>query len=269
MLFRSQTQLRLGVGAHGAIHMKPCVENSHFHKPIDPGFGQQMIDVGLGKAGANSRHHIVLQAVLDAGQSLTVNSGPTTSLVTDDFIAFHADEWCDVAQFEQSSSFLVGDELTVRKDLEVAVRMAFQNLKEFRVHERFAAHDSEERIAVLLRFIDQSVHRRNINGLLLVSHVDPASLATQVTAVDDGDVQKRRKELPFLHPAAMLHHGQRPFNAHVPDKLPQQSLVRFEQHAFCHAQGIHVGSRLKNVRRIWFRCERGPFKSGFLCARLL
>ena len=89
----------------------------------------------------------------------------------------------------------VGDEVAVGEDLEVAVRVLGEHVEQLRVHERLAADDAEEDVAHLLRFADQLVERVGLDRLLLGGHIDPAALAAQVAAVDDRDVEKRRKEL--------------------------------------------------------------------------
>ena len=49
-------------------------------------------------------------------------------------------------------------------------------------------------------FGDEFVHCGNVDGLLPGSNVHPTSLTTQVATVDNRHVQKRREELPLLHP---------------------------------------------------------------------
>ena len=118
--------------------------------------------------------------------------------------------------------------------------MAFKDLKDLRMHERFAAHNSKERIAHRLGFVDKLVHRSDIDSLLLGSNVDPTALTTQVAAVDDGHVKKRRKELALLHAALVLKHRPRAFETHVPGKLPNQPLVSLKQKPLGHPEGVHV-----------------------------
>ena len=69
---------------------------------------------------------------------------------------------------------LVGDQLAVGEDLEVAVRVRGEDVQQLRVHERLAAEDAEVAVAVLLGVADdpvQLVERR--------SSVAGASTSTQ------------------------------------------------------------------------------------------
>ena len=63
---------------------------------------------------------------------------------------------------------------------------------------------------------------------MLGGHIDPAALAAEVAAIDDRDVQERRKDLAALEPAFVLLDGEHALEAHVPGELPEQPLVGFE-----------------------------------------
>ena len=193
----------------------------------------------LFRSGANARHHVVFKTVFDTSQGLLINIGSTATFIADDFVPFDTDQRRDVSEFEESASFLIGDELPVGKDLEITVRMSFQNLEQFRMHERLTADDAKECVPLLLRFCYEFVHRGKIDRLLLARDIDPASLAPQIAAVDDRNIQKRREELPFLHASSMPEDRQGTLDAEIPDKLPEQSLVRFEHHPLCHTQRVH------------------------------
>ena len=75
------------------------------------------------------------------------------------------------------------------------------------MHKGLTAHDAEERISLLLRFGDELVHCWQIDRLLLAGDIDPASLTPQIAAVDNGDIQKWWKELPFLHASSVFEYG--------------------------------------------------------------
>ena len=104
------------------------------------------------------------------------------------------------------------------------------------MHERLAADDAEEDVAHLLSFADQAVHGIGLDRFLLGGHVDPATLAAQVAAVDDRDVEEGRKHLALFQPAFVLLNGEHPLPAHVPDQLPEEALVGLEQDALSHLQ---------------------------------
>ena len=58
--------------------------------------------------------------------------------------AFDADQRRGVAELPQRARDLLGDELAVGEDLEIAVRMLREEVEQLRVHERLAAEDAEE-----------------------------------------------------------------------------------------------------------------------------
>ena len=100
----------------------------------------------------------------------------------------------------------------------------------------------------------------------LARDVDPAALAAQIAAIDDGDVQERRKDLAALEPLLVLVDGEHALPAHVPGQLPQQTLVGFEQHAFGHFQKhgcTSRGSLLSGIQTVRQRIFSGRRKSLF------
>ncbi len=107
------------------------------------------------------------------------------------------------------------------------------------MHERLAADDAEEDVAHLLGLAHQLVEGVGLDGFLLGGDVHPAALAAQVAAVDDRDVEERREVFAALEAALVLLHGQHALPAHVPGQLPQEALVRFDQHSPGHFQQVH------------------------------
>src|SRR5262249_39063542 len=126
--------------------------------------------------------------------------------------------------------------------------MGGENFEELGVHERFAADDAEEDIAHLLSIGDQLVHRLQVDDLLFGGDIDPATLAAQITAIDDGDVKKWREDFAPSEPLLMLLDGQYPLKAHVPGQLPEEPLVRLEEKPFGHPE-IHAYHRSGNLVR--------------------
>ncbi len=167
---------------------------------------------------------------------LLKTSAPAAALVADDLVALDADERRHVAELPQASGLVVGDELAVGEDLEVAVGMRGEHVEQVRVHERLAADDAEEDVAHLLGFADQLVQRLRLNDLLLGGHIDPAALAAQVAAIDDRDVQKRRKDLAAPQPPLVPLDRQHALEAHVPGQLPEEPLVGLQQQTLRHLQ---------------------------------
>ncbi len=221
MLLRREREFRARVWTDGAIDVKPGVHHAHFDEPIEPLFGEQVVDVRLAEARANAGHYAVLQAVFDALHRLAPHAAAAAALVGNDFVAFDAHERRDVAHAAHPGRHFVGDELSVGKDLEVAVGMLFENVEQLGVHERLAAQDAEEGVAHRLGFVDHPVHRGGVDRLLLGGHVDPAPLAAEVAAIDDRHVQEGRKELAPPQPRLVFLHRAHSLETHVPSQLPQ------------------------------------------------
>ena len=240
LLLAGERQFRLRVRAHRAIDVEPRIHHAHFNEAVEPSFVDEIVNVRLANARADTRQHLVLEAVLQALHRLGEDIRTAAPFVADDLGPLDADERRDVAELSQFGGDLVGDEVAVREDLEVAVGMRCENLQQLRVHERLAADDAEEAVASLLGLGEQPVHRVEVDRLLLRGHIDPTALTAQVATVDDRDVDERRKELAPLHPAFESLNGQHPLEAKVVGELPQQALVSFEEEAFGHAK-IHCG----------------------------
>src|SRR5262245_19679237 len=107
------------------------------------------------------------------------------------------------------------------------------------MHERLAADDAEEDIAHDPRFANKLMKCLRFHRFQLRGNIDPAALAAQVTAVDDGDIEKGRKHLAAFQAALVSFDRQHPPQTHVPGKLPQEALVGFEEKAFEEGK-IHV-----------------------------
>ena len=244
LLLGRERQLGLRVGPDRAIDVKPGVHHAHLDQPVEPLFAEQ-VEVRLAEAGADAGHHLVLQAVLQALHRLAEHARAAAALVADDLVPFDADQRRDVAELAELLGDFVGDEVAVGEDLKVAVAVAAEDFQHLRVHERLAAEDAEERVAHRLGFGDQPVHRRRLDLRLLGRHIDPAALAAEVAAVDDRDVEERRKELAPLEPRLVLLHRAHALEAEIPGQLPEQPLVGFQQQAFGEAE-VH--------RQLSFRC---------------
>ena len=165
----------------------------------------------------------------------------SAAFVADDFAAFHADEGGDVAKFAEFLGDFFGDELAVGEDLEVGVGVIAEDLEEFLVHEGFSAEDAEEAVSGGLGFVDHFVHGGDVEFVLLGFDVDPAALALEVAAVDNGNVEEWWEELALFHPLFVKHDGAGSFDSHVPEKFPYEAFVGLEQNAFSHLY-VHNGA---------------------------
>ena len=106
------------------------------------------------------------------------------------------------------------------------------------MHEWFTAKDPEEGIPHCFGFINQPIHGFHFNLALLGGNIYPASLTSQITAIDDGYVEKWWKEVPTLEAFLMLLHAADSLESCFPGQVPKQSLVCSEQQSFGHFE-IH------------------------------
>src|SRR5438128_1553120 len=125
---------------------------------------------------------------------------PAAARVTDDFTAFDADERGGVGQLPQAAGDPFGDELAVGEKLKVAVRVRGEEAEQLRVHERFAAEDAKEDVAVPFGVGDRAVERVEVDRVFLL-YVHPATLTAEVAGVEDGEVKERREILSAPDPA--------------------------------------------------------------------
>ena len=108
--------------------------------------------------------------------------------------------------------------------------MRREQVEQLRVHERLAAEDAEEGVAVPLGVGDGAVERVEVDGVLLL-HVHPAALAAEVAGVDDREVEERRKILAALDAPLELLDRQHPLHAESSRELRDAPLVSGAQGA--------------------------------------
>src|SRR5687767_14882529 len=113
--------------------------------------------------------------------------------------------------------------------------MRGQEIKQFGMHEWLAAKDAKERIAVPLGVGDRAIQRFKINRVLLL-HVHPATLATEVAGVEDREVQERRKIIATANAPFELLHRKHAFDAEVPGEFPKQPRIGSANDAICQAR---------------------------------
>jgi hypothetical protein len=85
--------------------------------------------------------------------------------------------------------------MSVGEDLKINITVRFEDLKQIFVHERLATENSKKAVAHRFGLSNRAVSRIYLNSMLLSAHINPASLATQVTAIDYRQVKKWGKEL--------------------------------------------------------------------------
>jgi hypothetical protein len=209
--------------------VEPAVHDPHLYQSIHPSILQQVIDIGFADTGAYTGHHLVVQTILKAFHRLAENIIATTALIADDLGSFDTDQRGHVPQLPQSFCDFVGDEVAVGENLKIGVRVSRQNVEKFFVHEGLATQDTEEGVPHLLGFGQRLVHGCEVDFGLLACNVNPTALATKIASVDNGDVQKRREELPAFQSCFMLLYAPQSAKARQVGELPKETLIRFEQ----------------------------------------
>ena len=229
-LLGPQRQLRVRLRADHAVGVEPDVVDAHLDQPAQPGFGHEL-DVGLADARGDADEQPVAAAGLEARSVLVSTCSPAAALVADDLGAFDADERRDVAEPRELARDLVGDELPVGEDLEVAVGMRGEEIEQLRMQERLAAEDAEVGVAVRLGVADDAVQLVERELLRGRRHVHPAALAAQLTAGDDRDEEERREVLAAPPPPLVELDRAHALDAEVVDELRHHLRLGLGQHA--------------------------------------
>jgi hypothetical protein len=103
--------------------------------------------------------------------------------------------------------------------------MLSQKLEEFGIHERLPSQDPEKPVPVgfglvhhLVEIIEFDLHLRFID-------IDPTSLATEVAAVQNRDVEEGRKVFPLLESALKFLNRKHPLPSKIPRKLREKLFI--------------------------------------------
>ena len=97
------------------------------------------------------------------------------------------------------------------------------------MHEGLATQDAKKTVAMLFGIRDEIMEVLTAEHLSRRFHIDPASLAAQIAAIQDGDIKKRRQILAVLQPAFEFLDREHPLPAEIPGELPNQALIRAAQ----------------------------------------
>src|SRR4029453_3317089 len=128
-LFGAQSQLGVRIWAHHAVRVEPGVMDAHFDQAPQPGLRRQLIDIALADAGGHARDEAIAAAILDSFETLVEDVEPAAALIADDLRPFHADERRHIPDLAKLARYLIGDELAIGKDLEIAVRMGGEDVE--------------------------------------------------------------------------------------------------------------------------------------------
>src|SRR5262245_36426594 len=121
------------------------------------------------------------------------------------------------------------------------------------MHERLAAKDAEENVAVSLGVVDETIHRIQIDVLTRRFHINPAALATQVATVNDRDIEERRKVFAATDSLLELLDREHSLDAKIPRKFPEAPHVSGSQCSIDKARehAKRSGWRVLPVLSLW------------------
>jgi len=232
LFFWRERKFRRSLGAHGSVGVVPHVEGAQFNQSIHPSFVDEIIEVRFADARANAGDYVVGCAVVKALHSFAQDLLAAAALVADNLGSLDTNQRSHIATFTQLGGDVAGNEMAIRKHLEVAIRMAAKDFQYVGVHEGFAADNAEEIIALLIGLADDARKGFDLDFFLLGRNIDPAALTTQVTTVDDRDVEKGRKEVAASESAFMLPDRPHPLKGKIVGELPEQASVGFGEESF-------------------------------------
>ena len=230
--------------------------HTHPDQAAQPGLLHEVVDVRLADAGCHPGHQPVPRACLEAGDRPVEDAGAAATLVAHDGGPLDADERRDVPQAAQLGGLRVVDQVAVGEELEVAVRVCGEEVKQLRVHQRLAPEDAEVAVAVRLRVADDPIQLVKFNLAARRLDIDPASLAPQLAARDDRDEKERREVLPPLQSLFVALDGADPLDAHVPHELAECAGIGLGQHPA--GEGKHHGIRTPGAAYAFRRRCRTP-----------
>jgi hypothetical protein len=168
--------------------------DAHRDQPSQPRFGDEL-DVGLTDARGDADQQPVAAACLQTVERFGQDLGASATFVADDLGAFDAEERRDVAETRELARDLVGNQLAVREDLEVAVGMCREQIEQLRMEEGLTTQNAKVGVPVRLGVVDDPVQLLERHLLRGCRHIHPAPLAAQLTARDDRDEEERREVL--------------------------------------------------------------------------
>ena len=186
--------------------MEPNIMDAALDQFIQPALAQEIVDIGLANAGGDAGEHFVLERIVQSTKCFVQHVFFSAPLVTDHLPSFNADERRHIAKSPQPRRNLVGDKLAIGKNLKVAIRMGFQNIQQLRMHEGLATEDPKKHIPIGFSIGDQTIHRFKINAISRGCDINPTALTAKIAAIDNGNVNERRKVLAPLQAALETLH---------------------------------------------------------------
>ncbi len=202
------------------------------------------MEVAAADASAHAGEQTGFQSVAQTLQSLAQDTGPSSADVGDALGPLHRNQRGDVAQLIHAAGALRRQEVAIGENLEVAIGVLREHVEEVGMHERFAPDNAEKHIPHRSGFTDEAVEHLWTHRLLPGGDIDPAALTAEIAAVDHGNVQKGREELPPAQAQLMPVDRQRSLETHQIQQAQEQSFVGFPQEAAYQAKRGTDGHRM-------------------------
>jgi hypothetical protein len=183
---------------------------------IEPGFVEEISDVGLADAGGHTGQQAMLDGGIQPFQGPGVNILLAPPLITDHFPSFNTYQGGGITSSPHALGNLVGDQLAVGEDLKIGLGLLLDQIQQLWVHEGFPAEKAKKSVAVRSGFIDQAMQAIELDAFSRGFHIHPAALAAEVTAVQDAQVEKRRENNATLSSLFEAQHRQHAFEPKEP-----------------------------------------------------
>jgi hypothetical protein len=123
--------------------VEPAIHHSHVNEAVDPFLIEHFCEIIGAEAGADTGEEPVIEAIPDAFHSFGEDPGFAPADIAGDFRSFDRYKWGDIAHAAHLSGLLVGDELAISENLEVAIGMPLKQVKQVGVQEGLAAKQAE------------------------------------------------------------------------------------------------------------------------------
>jgi hypothetical protein len=188
-------ELFVDLGADGAVGVIPGVVDTHVDEFLQPLAGEEVIDIGLAEAGGHAGHEASIETVLQAAQGTVEHVFATASFIGDRAGAFHADQGRGIAKFAQGVGRLGRDHLAIGEDLEIAIGVSGEEIKQLGMHEGLSAEHAEEDVAMAFGVVHDFVEFVQVHRLPWFVHIHPAALAAEVAGVENRKVEEGRENL--------------------------------------------------------------------------
>jgi len=166
----------------------PHIVNTTLDQRVHPVLSNKIVDVRLTNTGRDAHDQLVANTGVDARERLVVNAKSPATLIAHEFGPLDANQRRRVSRLAKFRSHLIVDKVPIREYLEVAIAVFIQYLEQLWMHERFAAEDSEEAVAMFLGVDDELVNVCEREVRLRCGDVDPTTGTPKIAGVGNRNV---------------------------------------------------------------------------------